>query len=355
MRSFLETPHFSIINLPLTHVPVMMMASDPIILPSCLLELNSDLPVIRLPHPKTRRPALFVVRAGHGIWEIQSIASPSSSSRSWFFQPVREDQPDQLMSQHAGRLLVVTPFDPFFLLLGLFCCSQAHPFLDLEKKDTSHRARFEEIDAMLERIQELWLFADSTEGPTPGDVELFTREAFQAQNLDRIFEPLHQEERGTTLWRPDPERILREIQRKVHHLAAAGLRSGREARSIWTRLASKEGLFNFDETPDNLLIINDIYQKVALDMVQACLPDPIRAHLHGLAEYGFEALKAANEKQASKPTLNPLEIGRRVSHGTDSKAKNPAKPPPAKRKKTEDTLRNQPKVTLHHFFKPPAS
>jgi hypothetical protein len=86
------------------------MLLNPILLSAGLLELNSDLPVIRLPHPKTCRPALFVVRAGHGIWEIQSIASPSSSSRSWFFQPVREDQPDQLMSQHGM-------YQAFFLLV----------------------------------------------------------------------------------------------------------------------------------------------------------------------------------------------------------------------------------------------
>jgi len=217
-----------------------------------LLEVKDDLPIVRLPHPRTRRPALFAIRAGQGIWEVQSVASPSlGSGRTWFFEPVREDEPDQLLSQHAGRLLLVTPFDPFFLLLGLFLghANRGDPF-DVEKK---HNTRFEEIDTVLERAQVDWLFAESGQCPVPDDVELFTNEAFHDKHLSKIFAPLHQQDGASTLWRLDPERIVQEIRRKVERLASAGLQAGREARTVWTRLASKEGLFNLDPTNASLI------------------------------------------------------------------------------------------------------
>ncbi|OAV92220.1 hypothetical protein PTTG_03271 [Puccinia triticina 1-1 BBBD Race 1] len=333
-----------------------MVASDPIILPTCLLEVKDDLSIARLPHPRTRLPALFAIRAGQGIWEIQSVVSPPTSGRSWFFEPIREDQPDQLISQQAGRLLVVTPFDPFFLLLGLFLGQaqsdeQHNPFA-IDKKNGDHRARFEEIETILERAQAHWLFAESAEGPTAGDVELFTNEAFHDKHLTRIFAPLHQEEQGCTLWRLEGERIVQEIERKIDHLASAGLEAGRDARTIWTRLGSKEGLFDFEQTPNNLSIIKDIYNKIALEIIQAYLPSTISEHLRGMDKYAFAALKKEKEKQAQRSMINPLEIGR-GSQGSEAKTtKGSAKPPPAKRKKADDSLKPPPKITLHQFFPP---
>ncbi|KAA1087389.1 hypothetical protein PGT21_030494 [Puccinia graminis f. sp. tritici] len=334
-----------------------MAASDPIILPTCVLEVKDDLPIVRLPHPRTRLPALFAIKAGQGIWEIQSIVSSPTSSRSWFFRPRREDQIDQLISQQAGRLLVVTPFDPFFLLLGLFLghanSGNETDLFAIDKKSTDHRARFEDIETILERIQEHWLFAGSAEGPTAGDVELFTNEAFQDKHLSRIFAPLHQEETGTTLWRLEAERIVKEIRRKVDQLNSVGLDAGRDVRTVWTRLGSKEGLFDFEQTSQNLPIINDIYKKISLEMIQAYLPKPISEHLQGMNEYQFLALRKEKENQARRSTINPLEIGRNPQ-GSEAKSKSTAKPPPAKRKKTEDSLKPRPKGTLHQFFKPKA-
>lgn len=287
---------------------------------------------------------------------MQSVASPGpGSGRTWFFEPVRQDEPDQLLSQHAGRLLLVTPFDPFFLMLGLFLghanrC-ETDPF-EVEKK---HNTRFEEIDTVLERAQVHWLFAESGEGPVPDDVELFTNEAFHHKHLSKIFVPLHHQDGGSTLWRLDPERILQEIRRKIDQLATAGLQAGPESRTVWTRLACKEGLFNLDQT--NVSLMKEMYQKVALEMVDAHLPPWIGEHVRGMDDYQFATLRAEAAKQDVVSSLNPLDIGRKVNpHGgpSDSRSRTSSnKPPPAKRKKNDENMKPKPKLTLDNFFKPP--
>ncbi|POW19129.1 hypothetical protein PSHT_05030, partial [Puccinia striiformis] len=285
------------------------MASDPIILPTCLLEVNEDLTIVRLPHPRTRAAALFAVRAGLGIYEIQSVASPPTSSRSWFFEPISEDQPDQLISKQVND--------------------------DQKNKDQKGpHSRFEEIDAILERVQEHWLFSDSDNErrPSTSDVEIFTKEAFKNQHLSRIFAPLthhhhQQHEEGeenqdneSTLWRVEPDRILNEIKRKVDLLTSVGSKAGQsETRSVWTRLAAKEGVLDFDlQNPDHLPIINDIYKKIALEMVQANLTDSINRYIlaQNKQEYNFENLKKAKDKLTRQATMimNPSElIGRKIT------------------------------------------
>lgn len=346
-----------------------MVPSDPILLPNDSIELDRLLPIIRLPHPRTRSAALFAIRPTQKIWEIKSIGSPSTNpSRSWFYESSNDHHPDLVLSRQAGRLLFLTPFDPFFLLLGLF---YGHPSsggkndrfeVDGNKsgKDGDHQTRFEEIDSILERAQDQWFFANTQDTPSSGDLELWTTEALRDQHLQRVCCPLRQEDPSTkTLWRLDPQRIVREIKRKIDHLANVGLSAGFEAHSVWTRLAREEGLLSSHPEPSDSSLINETYRKIALGMIQSYLPDSISDYLDGLDEFKFEGLK--QRLSDLTPVVHPptLEIGRnkidlppgkpsnKTSLTSDSKKKRPKIAP------DDDTLSSsssQKKVTLHKFF-----
>ncbi|KAG8788370.1 hypothetical protein FRC15_004650 [Serendipita sp. 397] len=80
------------------------------------LENTTALSFLKLPHPRTDLPALFLpfssessVDREEQILEVQAVNPPAS--RSWFTDDntVLED----------GRLLLLTPIDPMFLLLPI--------------------------------------------------------------------------------------------------------------------------------------------------------------------------------------------------------------------------------------------
>ncbi|SCV71365.1 BQ2448_2953 [Microbotryum intermedium] len=66
---------------------------------------------LRLPHPRTRRPSLLLAnQSGAGaLFEVQRV-DQGGSTRTWFVdQEVVDD----------GSLLLLTPFDPLFLVIPL--------------------------------------------------------------------------------------------------------------------------------------------------------------------------------------------------------------------------------------------
>ncbi|VDC01652.1 unnamed protein product [Peniophora sp. CBMAI 1063] len=83
---------------------------------------NSHASFLRLPHPRTGELSLFLPyrrtaststsKCEWDILEVQSISPPGS--RSWFL-----DEPDEGAVVADGKLLVMTPIDPAFLLLPL--------------------------------------------------------------------------------------------------------------------------------------------------------------------------------------------------------------------------------------------
>ncbi|EJU04090.1 hypothetical protein DACRYDRAFT_114503 [Dacryopinax primogenitus] len=98
------------------------MSAHPAVIPKELLsyvEAQNTSRCLRLPHPRTGLPALFLPfsrpasadgkTGANGILELQSI-SPDAK-RSWFMTP------GELVSD--GKLLVLAPIDPIFLLIPL--------------------------------------------------------------------------------------------------------------------------------------------------------------------------------------------------------------------------------------------
>ncbi|MBW0477835.1 hypothetical protein O181_017550 [Austropuccinia psidii MF-1] len=292
--------------------------SDPLLLPSSLISAADELPIVRLPHPRTRLPALFVIRPGQGFWEVQSIVSPPTASRSWFFQPLDQEKPELLLSRNGGRLLFVTAFDPFFLLLGLFFgLSQPDNPFETGEPNKSRRGHFEQMDVLLDRFQETWMFSDCSGGPTLTDFELFAAEALQPKTLCRVCEALEQDS-TTTLWRLDPAKVVQNIEHKVDTLAKTGLAAKGEDNTVWTRLAKKEGLLAVNGTSDEPLLLEEIYRKLGFHMVQAYLPISLFDHLNQAA-FQFPSLDAFLKRQVSLG--DPLEIGRRSEPDTSKSGK----------------------------------
>ncbi|GAA5838495.1 hypothetical protein JCM3766R1_005995 [Sporobolomyces carnicolor] len=83
----------------------------------------SETNFLRLPHPRTHQPALFLPHerravdqsdsvtssSSDGLLEVQKVALDPDKSRSWFLQ-------DEIVSD--GNLTILSPFDPVFLVLS---------------------------------------------------------------------------------------------------------------------------------------------------------------------------------------------------------------------------------------------
>ncbi|CAH7689369.1 ribonuclease H2, subunit B [Phakopsora pachyrhizi] len=319
-----------------------MSASDPILIPSSFLEVEgSQLPILKLPHPKTRQQALFIAHPGRGIWEVQSVSDPSDANRTWFYQPGDDSISDQVMTRNGGRLLFVTPFDPFFMLLDLFFRNSFGCTKDQAEKNI--KPRFEQLDVMLEEAQENWLFQGvGDQRPSSSDVDIFANAALRPETLERLFKPLKQDSE-TILWQKDPHKAIQEIKLKVEKLARAGRTAGIENRSLWSRLAIKEGLLAVDSSrEDDQLVIEEIYRKVALDIVESYLPPEIKTFLQKNV-YSFPLLEKI-KKQEHNVDLSG-NIGRRNSEEQSSKTK-----PKAVTKRAKKEFSSEKNQTITSFW-----
>ncbi|KAL2162157.1 hypothetical protein VTH06DRAFT_7070 [Thermothelomyces fergusii] len=76
--------------------------------------------IVTLPHPRSGRPARFLVCPEAGFFEFTTVSPPPSSPRSWLVQPGSGSRaPTQTVQSPALHL--ATPFDPLFLLLPALC------------------------------------------------------------------------------------------------------------------------------------------------------------------------------------------------------------------------------------------
>ncbi|KAG8854032.1 hypothetical protein FRB91_004140 [Serendipita sp. 411] len=143
------------------------------------LENTTALSFLKLPHPRTDLPALFLpfssessVDREEQILEVQAVNPPAS--RSWFTDDntVLED----------GRLLLLTPIDPMFLLLPIL--RLANPSIE--------SGTFQTIDAIFEAAsqkvyeQQLEIGENTDDIPNYKDIILLSRMNFVPSALSRI-------------------------------------------------------------------------------------------------------------------------------------------------------------------------
>ncbi|KAG8803396.1 hypothetical protein FRC16_005593 [Serendipita sp. 398] len=205
------------------------------------LENTTALSFLKLPHPRTDLPALFLpfssessVDREEQILEVQAVNPPAS--RSWFTDDntVLED----------GRLLLLTPIDPMFLLLPIL--RLANPSIE--------SGTFQTIDAIFEAAsqkvyeQQLEIGENTDDIPNYKDIILLSRMNFVPSALSRICDCQELED-STKVYRFSFPVTLKMLQVKVNRLSSPEMAA---STRIIARSLSKDGLGPNEHVDDKL-------------------------------------------------------------------------------------------------------
>ncbi|KAI0780054.1 ribonuclease H2, subunit B [Fomes fomentarius] len=224
---------------------------------------------LRLPHPRTGIPALFLpcelLNDGNGaILEIQAISPPNK--RSWFMgDEVVED----------GKLLVMTPIDPAFLLIPILRTIQPSEGL----------GTFRPFDDVIEDASNKLTSAatqDAGLATCPNDIRhLSSLRCIQAA-MRRVceFKDITPE---ITVYRYSSERVQLYLHSKVTRLSHQDIC---EMSRTLTRSLAKDGLL--EDGMETLLTAARL--RCACDLVSQYLPRDVYEQL--LSSYDFAALDA---------------------------------------------------------------
>ncbi|SCV71368.1 BQ2448_2956 [Microbotryum intermedium] len=161
---------------------------------------------LRLPHPRTRRPSLLLAnQSGAGaLFEVQRV-DQGGSTRTWFVdQEVVDD----------GSLLLLTPFDPLFLIISYLSLLPPNfiPYQDLWETVLLSLSTVDLLQS--EMTDDEKLTSTSAE-----DVDVLSRLGCVEERLKTVCET--QEHADLKLFRLSPQLVLQELRRKVDGLIAA--------------------------------------------------------------------------------------------------------------------------------------
>ncbi|KAI5823861.1 hypothetical protein K523DRAFT_376647 [Schizophyllum commune Tattone D] len=224
---------------------------------------------LRLPHPRTSMPSLFALYAtGSQLAEVQAVAPPNE--QSWFLG-------DNVVAD--GRLLVMTPMDPTFLLIPLLIALQSpdgslgqlRPWDDIVE-DIFTKVATDPADPPKDRstildAADLSAFLEST----------CCRSALGNMCQCEAITP------EITVYRYSPPILTAYLQRKVVRLSQPSLQEG--SKTV-TRNLAKDGLM--DDGKEELLKLGRT--RAACDLVSQYLPRDVYNALK--ATYDFTPLDA---------------------------------------------------------------
>ncbi|KAK7005697.1 ribonuclease H2, subunit B, partial [Favolaschia claudopus] len=264
------------------------MATHIAILPSDALHTSTDTPsdfraeqrFLRLPHPRTGLASLFLPqnpRRNDGstrdaILEVQAIAP--TNARSWFMgQEVVSD----------GKLLVMTPIDPAFLLIPIL--QSVYPENGERGKFRPADEIFEDAAANLEESSSSTADKDSSLIISRDDVAQFTSMECCNAALKRVCDVKEITE-DITVYRFSPEKVVEWLRLKVERLSRP---ETVEISRTMVRNLAKDGLM--EDGKEELLKLGRV--RAACDLVAQYIPPPIRNLL--IASYDFTALDAYNK------------------------------------------------------------
>ncbi|KAH7913669.1 ribonuclease H2, subunit B [Hygrophoropsis aurantiaca] len=236
---------------------------------------------LRLPHPRTGIASLFLpyelnrenlVNTGtpkSSILEVQAVTPPNA--RSWFIE-------ENVVSD--GKLLIMTPVDPVFLLIPIL--------QSLQPKDGS-AVKFRPADDIFTDAAELLATgskATATKDPSSlipkNDIATFASLDCVKRAMKRVCE-VKEITPEIRVFKFSPEKLLQYLRAKVDRLSTP--RVLEMSRGLIRGLA-KDGLM--EDGKEDLLALGRI--RSACDLVAQYIPQDIYHSL--LASYDFKALEA---------------------------------------------------------------
>ncbi|KAG8932883.1 hypothetical protein FRC03_012877 [Tulasnella sp. 419] len=238
---------------------------------------TGSLPFLRLPHPRTGIPSLFLANdnapstskqdaSQHQLLEVQAI-SPDVN-RSWFLS-------DDTVVQD-GKLLVLTPIDPIFLLVPLLepvsSTAQFRPLDDIFEEAT------EKVNATLSELSVPDCPPISAE-----DVSSFARLSSVRSAVERICEKKDLTE-DLSVHRFSKAKFLEVVKVKTDRIADP---SAFDSFSSLTRSLAKDGLFT-EKCALNSALQKAGRQRVACDILSQYLSPSLSEELIQL--YNFDEL-----------------------------------------------------------------
>ncbi|KAF8482899.1 ribonuclease H2, subunit B [Russula ochroleuca] len=253
---------------------------------------------LRLPHPRTALPALFLpyrlaqradVSSGSedewGILEVQSVSPPNQ--RSWFFME------GEVISD--GKLLVMTPIDPAFLLI---------PILQAIKPNDGSAGLFQPLDDIFDEampkivrsVNERTSEDASPHSISQEDMLFLTRCDCVINALKRIcdFQNITPE---LTVYRYSEDKVIEYLQAKVSRLSKHAV--AEKSRTLIRNLA-KDGLM--DDGKENLLELGRL--RMACNLVSQYVTRDVYAAL--IAKYDFTPLDAHIKALKDQEIANTL-------------------------------------------------
>ncbi|GAA5830974.1 hypothetical protein JCM5353_004459 [Sporobolomyces roseus] len=178
----------------------------------CSNSSSSSSRFLRLPHPRTYQPALFLpytrdsgASTLDGVLEVQKVALDADKQRSWFLK-------DEVVSD--GNISIFAPFDPLFLVLSYLSTLPSHfvSYSDLWESVSQHRFHPPLGKGEKESEgKEDSLFSDDL-------VELSRLECVKAR-LEKVCET--QVYNSTTLYRLSQSLVLEVLKAKVDTLSGS--------------------------------------------------------------------------------------------------------------------------------------
>ncbi|KAI0785634.1 ribonuclease H2, subunit B [Abortiporus biennis] len=311
------------------------MASYVAVLPNDVLSpssSNSSMSFLRLPHPRTGIPSLFLPytpttsdakgkskETGSGILEVHSI-SPTNQ-RSWFL----DDGADEVIEN--GSLLLMTPIDPAFLLLPVLIASMP--------KDGT-QGTFRPPDDLFEDSLEKYIRStasiidskDPSSEVNVADLRTFGEMECVKLALRRICE-VKEITPEITVLRPSQSQLITYLRSKVARLTASTKSSTLHNSPTILRSLAKDGLL--EDGKEELLKLGRT--RAACDLISQFVPPPLYKDL--LDTYDFTALDTY--LTSIRPPPIPEDAGKPKKKTKGSNDKNDNNDAGKKRKATKES------------------
>ncbi|KAL7010200.1 hypothetical protein EMMF5_000220 [Cystobasidiomycetes sp. EMM_F5] len=269
------------------------------------VEFGTPAQFLRLPHPRTGTPSLFLparknaTTANEGnvqadiILEVQAVNATGDKQRSWFVNG------DTVIAD--GKLLLLTPFDPVFLLVRILLVvgtqhtgdgsnRRSLPYDDIfeaagEHFQSSSRAEASTSKAGVgsKRVHQGYEEDDEAENALAKmvgeDISRFGRLAFVQRAMESICD-CQEITPDMSTYRLNDDKLLDVLKMKIARLAT---RDAFEGSPTLTRMLAKEGVGDGQGLPEKVQL--EARQKASLDLIAGYLPKDIFTLLKGTYEF----------------------------------------------------------------------